>query len=54
VLHNLDLITQFTCAFLDKTLLGEKQPLFDGRTSPVPEAILTEYGRFAEGSNHSK
>jgi predicted esterase len=44
VLHNLDLITQFTCAFLDKTLLGAKQPLFDGRISPVPEAIVTAYG----------
>lgn len=44
VLHNLDLITQFVRAFLDKTLLGEKQPLFDGRTSPVPEAIVTPYG----------
>ena len=44
VLHNLDLITQFIRAFLDKTLLGEKQPLFDGRISPVPEAIVTAYG----------
>jgi len=44
VLHNLDLITQFARAFLDKTLLGEKQPLLDGRTSPVPEAIVTAYG----------
>jgi hypothetical protein len=44
VLHNFDLITQFVGAFLDKTLLGEKQPLFDGRASPVPEAILTAYG----------
>ena len=44
VLHNLDLITQFTRAFLDKALLGEKQPLFDGRTSPVSEAIVTAYG----------
>jgi pimeloyl-ACP methyl ester carboxylesterase len=44
VLHNLDLITQFIRAFLDKTRLGEKQPLFDGRISPVPEAIVTAYG----------
>jgi hypothetical protein len=44
VLHNLDLITQFIRAFLGKTLLGEKQPLFDGRISPVPEAIVTAYG----------
>jgi predicted esterase len=44
VLHNLDLITQFTRAFLDKTLLGQQQPLFDGRSSPVPEAIVTAYG----------
>ena len=44
VLHNLDLITQFIRAFLDKTLLGEKQPLFDGRTAPFPEAIVTPYG----------
>jgi len=44
VLHNLDLITQFIRAFLDMTLLGEKQPLFDGHTSPVPEAIVTAYG----------
>lgn len=40
VLHNLDLITQFIRAFLDKTLLGKKQPLI----SPVPEAIVTAYG----------
>jgi predicted esterase len=45
VSHNLDLITQFILAFLDKTLLGEKQPLFDGHISPVPEAIVTAYGR---------
>jgi predicted dienelactone hydrolase len=44
VLHNLDLITQFVRAFLDKTLLGEKEPLFDGRISPVPEATVTAYG----------
>jgi predicted esterase len=44
VLHNLDLITQFVRAFLEKTLLGEKQPLFDGRISPVPEATVTAYG----------
>lgn len=44
VLHNLHLITQFIRAFLDTTLLGEKQPLFDGRTAPVPEAIVTAYG----------
>ena len=44
VLHNLDLITTFIRAFLDKTLLGEKQPLFDGRISPIPEAIVTAYG----------
>ncbi len=45
VLHNLELITQFIRAFLGKTLLGERQALFDGRTSPVPEAIVTAYGR---------
>jgi predicted dienelactone hydrolase len=44
VLHNFDLITKFVRAFLDKTLLGEKQPLFDGRTAPVPEAVVTAYG----------
>jgi predicted esterase len=44
VLHNLDLITEFIRAFLDETLLGEKQPLFDGRISPVPEATVTAYG----------
>lgn len=44
VLHNLDLITQFIRAFLDQTPLGEKQPLLDGRISPVPEAIVTAYG----------
>jgi len=45
VLHNLDLITQFVRAFLDMTLLGERQQtLFNGRTSPVPEAIVTVYG----------
>ena len=43
-LHNLDLITQFVRAFLDKALLGEKEPLLDGRTSPVPEAVVTAYG----------
>src|SRR5215470_3066509 len=43
VLHNLDLITQFVLGFLDKTLLGKRQPLFDGRTSPVPEAVVTAY-----------
>lgn len=44
VLHNLDLITQFIRAFLDKILLGEKQSLFDGRISPIPEATVTAYG----------
>jgi hypothetical protein len=44
VLHNLDLITQFVRAFLDKTLLGEKQPLFDGHMSPIREAVVTVYG----------
>jgi pimeloyl-ACP methyl ester carboxylesterase len=44
VLHNLDLIKQFIRAFLDKTLLGEKQPLFDVRSSTIPEAIVTAYG----------
>jgi acetyl esterase/lipase len=43
-LHNLDLITQFVRAFLGKTLRGEQPPLFDGRTSPVPEAVVTAYG----------
>jgi hypothetical protein len=43
-LHNLGLITKFVRAFLDETLLGEKQPLFDGRTSPVPQAAVTAYG----------
>ena len=43
-LHNLGLITGFVRAFLDKSLLGQKQPLFDGRTSPVPEALVTSYG----------
>jgi len=44
VLHNLDLITRFICDFLSKTLRGEKVSLFDGRTSPLPEAIVTQYG----------
>ena len=44
VRHNLDLITQFIRAFLDKTLLGEKQALFDGSLSAVPEATITAYG----------
>ena len=44
VLHNLDLITQFIRAFLDKTLLGEKEALFDGSISPIPEATVTAYG----------
>jgi hypothetical protein len=44
VLHNLNLITQFIRAFLDKTLLDEKEPLLDGRTSPVSEAVVTPYG----------
>jgi predicted esterase len=43
-LHNLALITELDRAFLDKTLLGEKQPLFDGRTAPIPEAVITAYG----------
>ena len=43
-LHNLDLITRFVRAFLDKTVLGEKQALFDGSTSPIPEATVTAYG----------
>jgi predicted dienelactone hydrolase len=43
-LHNLDLIRRFVRAFLDKTVLGEKQALFDGSTSPVPEATVTAYG----------
>ncbi len=44
VLHNLDLITQFIRAFLKKTLRGEKQALFDGDLSAVPEATVTAYG----------
>ena len=44
VLHNLDLITRFIREFLSKTLRGEKVSLFDGRTSPLPEAIVTAYG----------
>ena len=44
VLHNLDLIKQFIRAFLDKTLLGKKQGLFDGGFSAVPEATVTAYG----------
>ena len=43
-LHNMDLITHFVREFLAKTLLNVPQPLFDGRTSPVPEAIVTAYG----------
>ena len=43
-LHNFGLITGFVRGFLDKSLLGQKQPLFDGRTSPVPEALVTPYG----------
>ncbi|MBV8890819.1 MAG: hypothetical protein JO266_02395 [Acidobacteria bacterium] len=37
VLHNLDLITQFIRAFLDKTLLGEKQPLSTAVSLPFPK-----------------
>ncbi|HEX4231173.1 MAG TPA: hypothetical protein VHZ07_21025, partial [Bryobacteraceae bacterium] len=44
VLHNLDLITQFIRAFLDKTIFGEKQALFDGSLSAIPEATVTAYG----------
>lgn len=44
VLHNLDLITRFIRAFLDKTLLGKEEPLFDGSISAVPEATVTAYG----------
>ena len=44
VLHNLDLITRFIRDFLNKTLRGEKVSLFDGRISPLPEAIVTAYG----------
>jgi predicted esterase len=43
-LHNLGLITEFVRAFLDQTLLGQKQPLFDGQSSPVSEAVVTAYG----------
>ena len=44
VQHNHDLITQFVRGFLDQTLRGEKSPLFDGRASPIPEAVVTAYG----------
>jgi predicted dienelactone hydrolase len=44
VLHNLDLITRFIRDFLSKALRGETVSLFDGRTSPLPEAIVTAYG----------
>ncbi len=37
VLHNLDLITRFVRAFLDKTLLGENQALFDGGSQLFPK-----------------
>lgn len=43
VLHNLELITDFTRAFLDQILLHKKQPLFDGRTSPVAGSVVTAY-----------
>lgn len=43
-IHNLGLITGFVRAFLDTTLLNEKQPPFDGHTPPVPEAVVTAYG----------
>ena len=43
-LHNLGLITEFVRAFLNKTLLGEKEPLFDGRLSPLSEAEVSAYG----------
>ena len=44
VLHNLDLITHFIRAFLDKTLLGEKEALFDGNLSTIAEATVTAHG----------
>lgn len=43
-LHNLGLITSLVRAFLDTTLLGEKQSPFDGHTSSVPEVVVTVYG----------
>ncbi len=43
-LHNLGLITEFVRAFLNTTLLGEKQPLFDGRIFPISEAEVSAYG----------
>jgi hypothetical protein len=43
-LHNLRLITSLIRAFLDTTILGEKQPPFDGHTHSVAEAVVTVYG----------
>jgi uncharacterized ParB-like nuclease family protein len=42
-LHNLRLTQAFTLAFLDKTLKGAKEPLFE-KPPASPEATVTEYG----------
>ena len=52
VLHNLDLITQFVRAFLDKTLLGEKQALFDGSLSPFPKRRSRRMAISSASSRH--
>jgi hypothetical protein len=43
--HNHKLIKQFILGFLDQTLRHRPSPIFDGCTSPFPEAIVTGYGR---------
>ncbi len=42
--HNFDLITRFIRAFLDKTLEGNKDTIFDTRHPAIPEADVVPYG----------
>jgi Platelet-activating factor acetylhydrolase, isoform II len=44
-LHNLDLIRSFVRDFLAGNLKGEKAPLLEARSSPLPEATVQAYGR---------
>jgi hypothetical protein len=44
-LHNLDLIESFVRDFLARNLKGEKAPLLEAGSSPLPEATVQPYGR---------
>jgi hypothetical protein len=44
-LHNLDLIRSFVRDFLARSLKGEKAPLLERGSSPLPEASVQPYGR---------